>query len=185
MQSQLAIPGRPSVPDLRPFLSVNLPMRLVLLAIYDNKTMPQIKKAMPWVKETDVRLTSRRIHAAIEELQEGRANPTGWMNPGPEVDNECDLSDPETPFPLLSRLIPEDIEIQLRKTLWPDTVHILFGEHVPPEVAALSLQHRVIIYLLVVEEMERPDVIRMMKCTDHAIRESLSKMVEALEAYES
>lgn len=181
LRKQLTVPGRAPIPNMRPFFAVPIKERLVLLALYDSRTMGEIKEAMPWVKETDVRLTSRRIHQAIELLEAGFEDDTIWMNPGPVPMEEVgDLTDTDTQFPFYSRRIPEDTEVQLRKYLWPATTLVLFGEHVPPKVGKLTLKQRAIVYMVVVEEMTWIEVERMMECSKTPISTSLTRMVEAL-----
>jgi len=174
-------PGNPPAPDMRPFLSVQLPERMVLLALYDGQSMEEIKAAYPWAKETDVRLTSHRIQPAIADLIAAVHDPTAWIRPGPIPEVEAgDLTDPDTPDPINHRRIPADVETQLRQAFFPSVPLMLFGAHVPPEVGAISLQHRAVVYLVVVVELPWSEVMRMMGCSKRQIHNSLVEVIEAL-----
>jgi hypothetical protein len=166
---------------MRPFLAVPLRERLVLLALYDNRSMEEIKGAYPWAKETDVRLTSHRIQAAVSILFTSLDEPTAWMDPGPYPGIEAaDLTDPNTQLPINSRDIPDDIEKQLRQALFPSVTLMLFGAHVPPAVNTMSLQHRTLVYLIVVEELGWGEAMEMLECSKRQVHISLTEMVEAL-----
>lgn len=175
-------------PDMRPFLAVPIRERLVLLALYDNRSMAEIKEAYPWAKETDVRLTSHRIKTAIDIFVAATEDPTTHIHPGPLPDHEATgdlgVGDPNDPlytdFPIESRLIPKDTAKQLRQAFYPSVPLMLFGAHVPASVAELSLQHRAIAYLAVVEEWTWGEVQELLACSKWQVYNGLTEAVEAL-----
>ena len=168
--------------SLWPYLAVPIRPRLTLLALYDNHTMEEIKGAFPWVKETDVRLTSHRIHEAIALVTSAMEDPTCWVDPGPIPDQEVgDLTDPATPFPVTDRSIPRDTDKQFRQAYYSSAPLMLFGPTVPPELGEISLQRRAVIYLLVVEELRWTQIEELLGCTEWQIREAIRQTFEALE----
>lgn len=171
----------PSATTMWPFLAVPLEMRLVLLCQTEQATMEQIKAALPFAKETDVRQTSHRMRAAIEVFNRSMEEPTAWLHPGPYPETEpTDLVDPETSFPFPDRLIPRDTDIQLRQVFFPEAAVLLFGELVPEQLAALGLQPRLVLYLLSVEEMGWREVEELLGCSEWAIRQALKQGIEAV-----
>jgi hypothetical protein len=180
-ERQSKTPGHPPAPYMQSFLAVPLKERMTLLALYDGRTMEEIKAAFPWVKETDVRLKSARIQDAAAILCLSFEDPTAWMNPGPYPEDETgDLVDPTTPLPVSTREIPATIETQLRQALFTSVPVMLFGTHVPKEIAQLGLRKRAIVYLVVVEEMPWGEVMSLMECSKRQIHNSLTGMVRAL-----
>lgn len=177
----------PLATTMFPFLAVPIKERLVLLCLSEQATMPQIKAALPYAKETDVRQTSHRMRAAIGIFNEAMENPTAWLHPGPYPLAEVpDLLErhPETgelpPFPLPDRLIPRDTDKQLRQAFFPEAAVLLFGELVPEPLAALGLQVRAVLYLIAVEEYGWKDVQTLLQCTEWSVRQALKGGIEAL-----
>ena len=144
--------------------------------------MEQIKSALPYAKETDVRQTSHRMVAAIKTFNAAMDEPTAWLHPGPYPDQEpADLSDPTTPFPLPDHQIPRDTDLQLRQVFFPEAAILLFGELVPTELAAIGLQARLILYCLAVCESSWLDIQELIGCSEWSIRQALKGGIEALE----
>lgn len=171
----------PHAPSMWPFLSVPLKERLTLLALPEEATMAECKQALPWMKETDHRLTSHRIHHALSCLVQALEHPTDWINPGPMLAHETgDLADPTTPFPVPDRLIPTDTDKQVRQALYPSPPLLLFGALVPAALHELSLQPRAIIYCLVVEEMTWGEIQMLFECSEWAIRQAIRQVYAAL-----
>jgi len=171
----------PSATTMWPFLVVPIKERLVLLCLSEEATMEQIKVSLPFAKETDVRQTSHRMIAAIKLFNAALDEPTAWLHPGPYPDTEpLDLTDPETPFPVLDRLIPRDTDLQLRQVFFPEPAVLLFGELVPAWLAELGLHTRAILYCLAVEELSWQDIVLLLECSEWSIRQALKDGIEAL-----
>ncbi len=179
-------PNDPHAPSMWPFLAVPLKERLTLLALTEESGMAECKTAYPWMKETDHRLTSHRIHRALDILTAAMEQPTAWINPGPLPEVEvADLLPDETtgelpPFPVPDRLIPRDTDKQLRQALYPSTPLLLFGPLVPPRLHDLGLQKRGILYCLVVEEFGWLDIQELFGCSEWLIRQTIKQAYEVL-----
>jgi hypothetical protein len=58
-----------------PFLSIPIQERLILLSLFDQSSMVEIKAALAWAKETDLRLSSPRMLDALAGLRYGMEHP--------------------------------------------------------------------------------------------------------------
>ncbi len=213
LEEQLREPGIPPTPAMQPFLVVPIQERLILLSLYDQQSgadpralspwehkpkpsssparpiamdaLTAIKAALPFAKETDIRLTSKRMLGALAALTAAMENPTAWIHPGPYPDHETgDLGDPETPLPIDTRDIPADTEKQLRQAFFPAAPLMLFGTHVPAVIAELGLQRRAILYLLIVEEWEWSDIQTLLQCSKGQVEYAQRRAIEALSGAE-
>ncbi len=175
----------PSPTSLIPFLYIEIQERLILLSLLDGATLPEIKAALPFAKETDIRRSSPRMITAGEKLDYAIKHPWCWIEPGPlplvdapdllELDGVGDLP----PFPVFSSRLPHDTDLQLRKIFYASSGIMLFGDAVPPAIARLSLQSRVILYLLAVEEYRWLDIQELLGCTEWKIRRAIHDAEEA------
>jgi hypothetical protein len=171
----------PSATSLIPFLAIPIQERLILLALLDGATLPEIKVAFPFAKETDIRKVSKRMIAAEDQLMAAIEDPWCWLWPGFErVDETGDLTDPETPFPVPSFTIPPGTDVQLRQIFYGSSALMLFGEAVPTVIARLSLQQRSVLYCLAVEALSWQDVKTVLGCTEWKIRRAIKDAEEAL-----
>lgn len=172
----------PHAPSMWPFLAVPIKERLTLLALTEEATMAECKAAFPWMKETDHRLTSHRIHHALDLLTAAMEAPTTWINPGslPDLEATDDLTNPETPFPIPDNQVPDDIDKQLRQALFSSVPLMLFGPLVPPTIHELGLQKRAIAYCLVVEEFGWSDIQMLFGCSEWHIRQTIKQAYEVL-----
>jgi hypothetical protein len=213
LEEQLREPGIPPTPAMQPFLIVPVQERLILLSLYDQQSgadprtlfawehkpkpstsparpiateaLTAIKAALPFAKETNIRLTSKRMLGALADLTAAMENPTGWIHPGPYPDCETgDLGDSETPFPINTRDIPDDTEKQLRQAFFPATPLMLFGTHVPAAIAELGLQRRAILYLLIVEDWEWSGIQALLQCSKGQVEYAQRRAIEVLESAE-
>lgn len=147
----------PSTPSMWPFLSLLLRERLILLCVADtgaNETA--IKQALPFAKQTDVRLTSPAMVAASQTFLKVLNTPTAWIDP------------------------EGDVERQLLQIFYPSATPMLFGYVAPPELAQLSLKTRCAIYCLVVENLQRREVQELLGCSEWFVKTSIERALEAL-----
>jgi hypothetical protein len=148
----------PLTPSMWPFLSLPIRERLVLLCIADTGAdEAKIKHALPWAKQTDVRLTSPAMVKAAATFLKVLNIPTAWIDP------------------------EGDVEKQLMQIFYPSATPMLFGYIVPPELSTLSLKTRVAIYCLVVEGLQRREVQELLECSEWYVKRSIEQALEALE----
>lgn len=171
----------PSPTSLIPFLYIPIQERLILLALLDGATLPEIKAALPFAKETDIRKSSPRMIAAGERLNYAIKNHWCWIEPGPlPTDEPGDLVDTNEEFPYPAAWLPEGTDRQLRKIFYASSAIMLFGDVVPSAIARLSLQARAILYLQTVEEYRWLDIQELLGCTEWKIRFAIKGAEEAL-----
>ena len=131
----------PPTPSMWPFLSLPLRERLILLCIADTgANEAAIKQALPFAKQTDVRLTSPAMVKASQTFLKVLNTPTAWIDP------------------------EGDVEQQLLQIFYPSATPMLFGYVCPPEMAQLSLKTRCVIYCLVVEGLCRLSLSSRQDC---------------------
>lgn len=143
-------------PPLHALLAVPIAERLVLLALLDGATAPEVKQLLK-VSDQDAALSSDRMTAALATLQAALADPFSHL---------VDEIDPDNLHPA---------EVQLRQLLFPSAAACLVGESVPPQMAQFPLRDRLIAYCLVVEELRWEDVERLLGCSEWAIRCALKE----------
>src|SRR4051794_12315760 len=134
---------------LQAFLALPIRERLILLALLDQHGKPDeaaIRAALPYAKQSDVRLTSKTILKAVETLKAAIETPTLWVGPD------------------------HDQEKQLLAVFYPSAAVCLFGGLVPPDLRDLDLQARMIIYCLVVETMKWEIVEELLGCSEWKIK---------------
>lgn len=151
------------IPPLQPFLALPIRERLVLLALLDKASPEEIRAALPFVKQTDLRLTSPAMVAAVATLRRALQQPLDYFTNVPEAGDQT-------------------VERRLRQILYPSAAVLLFGEIVPLELCCLGLKTRVILYCALVEEMTRPDIQVTLGCTEWAVKQALRGALEALDA---
>ncbi len=145
-------------------LAVPIKERLVLLALTDGAGSAEIKRILK-VKDDDVRLTNPRMRAAVQTMKEALLDPYGH------------LPDPDSLTNDTHRTVAER---SLRQLLFASTAVCLFGEGVPAQLAALPLGDRVILYLILVEEMPWSEVQELTGCSEHAIRRAITSAIEQI-----
>jgi hypothetical protein len=144
---------------LQAFLALPIRERLILLALLDQHGKPDeaaIRAALPYAKQSDVRLTSKTILKAVETLKAAIETPTLWIDP----DNNQ--------------------ETQLLNVFYPSAAVCLFGGLVPLELRDFSLQDRLIAYLLVVETMKWDEVEELPGVSEWRVKMTLHRMTEVL-----
>jgi hypothetical protein len=147
----------PPTPSMWPFLSLPLRERLILLCIADTgANEAAIKQALPFAKQTDVRLTSPAMVAASQTFLKVLNTPTAWIDP------------------------EGDVEKQLTQIFYPSATPMLFGYLVPPELSALSLKSRAATYCLVVEGLQRRAVQEFLGCSEWFVKTAITTTLEAL-----
>lgn len=147
------------VPNLHAFLCLPLKERLILLALADRCDHKTIQAALPFAKQSDVRLTSPGTRAALTLLHLALASPKLWIDPQ-----------------------ADDVERQLTNIFYPSTALLLFGELVPPELEVLGLQGRAIMYCLLVEQMERDAVQALLGVSEWKVKQTIRLAMEGLKA---
>jgi hypothetical protein len=151
----------PLTPSMWPFLSLPIRERLVLLCIADTGAdEAKIKHALPWAKQTDVRLTSPAMVKAAATFLKVLNIPTAWIDP------------------------EGDVEKQLMQIFYPSATPMLFGYIVPPELSTLSLKTRVAIYCLVVEGLQRREVQELLECSEWYVKQAINQGLVAV-SYEA
>ena len=151
-------------PPLHAMLAVPIKERLVLLALTDGAGAAEIKRTLK-VKDEDVRLTSPRMRGAVAQLQEALLDPYGH------------LPDPDALTNDTQRMVAERC---LRQLLFASTAVCLFGEAVPPRMASLPLRDRLILYLLLVEEVDWKQAQELTGCTEHGVRSAIKHAMEQI-----
>lgn len=169
---------------LQAFLALPIRERLILLALLDQQGKPDeaaIRQAIPYAKQSDVRLTSKTILKAVETLKAAIERPTLWIHPGPYPEREVrDLTIQTAKPPVPDALIPYDIEKTLTQIFYPSAAVCLFGGLVPPEVREFSLQARCCLYLLVVECQHWGEVEELLGVSKWFVRQAIHNALEAL-----
>lgn len=158
---------RPCAP-LHTLLAVPIRERLVLLALIDG-TDPREIKALLKATQADIDLTSGRMAAAVATMQRA------LLDPGVHLEDEILRGGGGYTW---ADRYGAQIERHLRQLLFASTAVCLFGEAVPPRVAALPLRDRLITYCLVVEELDWRQTQEVVGCTEHAIRCAIKGMQE-------
>lgn len=143
---------------LQAFLALPIQERLVLLLILDGTDPEEIRRLLPYAKQTDARLSSKAILQAAETLKKAIQTPTYWIDP------------------------EHDQEKQIRQILYPCAAPMLFGSLVPPEMERLGVQGRLIAYCLVVEELGWEEIMALLGCTEWSIRSSIKNALAELES---
>ncbi len=65
--------------------------------------------------------------------------------------------------------------------LFSSSAACLIGECVPTKLRDLSLRERLVLYMLVVEEMQWSEIQDLLHCTEWSIRESIKKTFRYVE----
>ncbi len=151
-------------PPLHAMLAVPIKERLVLLALTDGAGAAEIKRILK-VKDEDVRLTSPRMRAAVQTMKEALLDPYGHLPDPDSLTNDAHRT---------------AVERSLRQLLFASTAICLFGEGVPAQLAALPLQDRILLYLILVEEMPWSEVQELTGCTEHGVRAALKRAMEQI-----
>ncbi len=175
-----------STPGLHHLLSIPIHDRLILLATIDGACKREIRQLMKVSKE-DAALTSRRMRRTMQRLKGMLALPYAHW---PEVWTRMDLT-PDGD--LTNGIVHEDsqgvawnrrygasLENELARLLWADVAVALVGQSVPPQVAALSLKARLILYCLLVEGCSQDETCQIMRCTEWDIERSLRDGLRAV-----
>ncbi len=139
---------------LHTMLAVPIKERLVLLALTDGADPKEIKQLLK-VRDEDVRLTSDRMRGAVAIFQAALLDPYSHL-----PDPDAITNDDHRPA----------AERHLRQMLFASTAVCLFGEGVPTQLAPLPLRDRIVIYCLVVEELDWKATQELLGCTEHAVR---------------
>jgi hypothetical protein len=177
------------IPPMQAYLAIPIRTRLILLAIHDANGKPDeaaIKAALPYAKQTDVRLTSKEIKEGLELLKRGLEEPAFFIDLGgiasavdyPEPDrdaqgnhiDEYGLTAPDAKPLWRDSDIPQDIERTFRWVWYPSAAPLLIGPMVPASIAAWSLKMRLCLYLLIVQECERDEVCELLGCSAWFVR---------------
>lgn len=169
-------------PPMQPFLALPIEERLVLLALADGADEATIRAILPFAKQTDARLTSKRMLAAVERLKAALESPLFFIDLGEvPLDTQVgDLTKPTTKVLCPDHLIPQDIERTFRQIWYPSAAPLLLGAMVPIELKDLSLKERLILYLLIVQESTYEEVQELLGCSDWSIRQAIKKAMKEL-----
>ena len=147
---------------MQAFLALPIRERLILLALLDQHGKPDeaaIRAALPYAKQSDVRLTSKTILKAVETLKAAIEQPTIlWIDPD------------------------HDQEKAVLAIFYPSAAVCLFGGLVPIELRDFGLQARFIAYCLVVETMKWEDVEELLGGSEWKIKRTLATALEILDA---
>ncbi len=154
---------RPCAP-LHTLLAVPIRERLVLLALTDGAEPADIKRILK-VKDDDVRLTSERMRQAIAIFKSALLHPHDHLPDPDTITNDDHRSAAER---------------HLRQLLFASTAVCLFGEGVPPQLAMLPLRDRIVIYCLVVEELDWKATQELLGCTQWPIRTALKEALKGV-----
>lgn len=158
--------GVPSTPVSSPvrMLAVPIRERLVLLALTDGAVAAEMKRTLK-VKDDDVRLTSPRMREAVATLGEAL------------LDSYGHLPDPDG---LTNDTQRQQAEHHLRQLLFASMAVCLVGEAVPPRMTTLSLRDRILLYLLLVEEVDWKQAQELTGCTEHGVRSAIKHAMEQI-----
>ncbi len=145
--AQLKASGMPC-PPMQAFLAVPIRERLVLLARADGADEKTIQRLLRTTPE-DAALQSQRMVEAVKLLTAAMDEPWGLVAPGWSLERLKSL--------YFYRRFPA----------------MLVGEAVPAELATLSLQQRLGLYLILVEGASREEVQSYLGCTEHSIKRAI------------
>lgn len=175
-----------TTPGLHHLLPIPLSERLILLAVIDGADERGMRSALK-VSKDDALLRSRRMKRTLLRMKTHLASPHAHF---PEVWTRLDLTPDED---LTNGLILEEsqgiawnrrygrsLETYLGRLLWSDVAVALMGQSVPPQIAALSLKARLILYCLLVEGITQEETIQIMGCTEWDIERSLRDGLRAV-----
>lgn len=171
-----------SGPPLHLLLPIPISERLILLARIDGAT-PQDIKLLLKVRDDDAALKSERMLQAVALVE--KADPfTHWPDPwfeAPLLDRP-DITEvgQGTGYGWDERY-GHAVERACRQVLYSSSAACLIGECVPFKLKELSLQERLFVYCLVVEEMQWREIQTLLHCSEWAIRESIKKTFASLE----
>ncbi len=168
-------------PPMRAFLALPIEERLILLALADGADEETVRQLFPFAKQTDARLKSQRMLQALATFQQGLHEPTFFIDLGDiplETDHTDDLTDMSTKTLCRDADIPQDIERSFRWIFYPSAAPMLIGPMVTSPVSDWPLLDRLIVYLLVVEELTYRQVEELMGCTEWRVRQSLKIALE-------
>src|SRR5215212_5766237 len=85
------------IPPMQAYLAIPIKTRLILLALHDGADEAGVKAALPYAKQTDVRLTSKEIREGLDLLKKGLEDGTFFIDLGTiplTNDIDGDLTDP-------------------------------------------------------------------------------------------
>ena len=172
------------IPPMQAYLAIPIKTRLILLALHDGADEAAVKAALPYAKQTDVRLTSKDIRAGLELLKRGLDEPTFVIDLGQvplEIDHDDDLTDPNTKALCRDQDIPAGIERTIRQVWYPSAAPMLVGPIMPRELEGWTLKERLCLYLLIVNESEREEVCELLSCSAWFVRQSIIKALKEFE----
>jgi hypothetical protein len=172
------------IPPMQAYLAIPIKTRLILLALHDGADEAAVKAALPYAKQTDVRLTSKEIREGLDLLKRGLEEPTFFIDLGQvplETDHDGDLTDPTTKALCRDQDIPETVEKTFRQVWYPSAAPLLIGPMVSVELADWPLKMRLAIYCLVVAELEREEVRELLGCSAWYVRRCIEVAVKEFE----
>lgn len=152
-------------PGLHHLLAVPIRERLILLSKIDGATPHQIRRMLRCSTED----AAGRSDVMLDAIATWRATiqDAFWHFP----------TRPNWRFQRHA-----SVEKGMKQLLWADVAVSLIGDAALPElVQNLTLQRRLILYCLLVEDMRQAPVRNLMRCTDWTIRESIRIGFEAVE----
>lgn len=178
-------PERPlTTPGLHFLLALPIAPRLLLLATLDGASERQIRRSLQVCdRQTPV---SEQVAAIRSRLKSHLVAPydhwpQAWTRE--DVTPEADVTQGQDEVMGTSYWAERHgpaLETQLSKLLWADVAVCLFGASVPSQIAGLSLQQRMILYLLLVEHSSWQEVMSLTGCSEHAIRRTIKDGLRAV-----
>jgi len=170
-------------PPLHLLLPIPISERLVFLAQIDGAT-PQEMKALLKVKDDDLTLKSERMVRAVSLLNQAQRDPfLHWSNDWFEApligSTDITLVAQGMGYRWNDRF-GYDVERACRQMFYASVAVCLVGECVPVALRELALRERLLIYCLVVEEMQWSAIEAPLHCTEWSIRESINKTLTYL-----
>ena len=170
-------------PPMQAFLALPIKERLVLLALLDGADEATIRQTLPFAKQTDARLTSPAMQAAVARLHEALATPAFFIDlagiPLP-TDHTGDLTDMATKMLCRDADIPDTIERTIRQVWYPSAAPLLVGPMAPAEIAVWGLKERLALYLMIVQECSYAEVQELLGCSDWFVRKCIRAALEEL-----
>ncbi len=171
-------------PPMRAFLALPIQERLILLVLTDlgeRADEETVRALLPFARQSDIRLKSERMRAALATFQKGLVQPTFFIDLGGiplETDHTGDLTDMHTKTICVDADIPQNLERSFRWIFYPSAAPMLIGPMVTAPVSDWPLLDRICLYLLVVEELTYRQVEELLGCTEWRVRESLRIALE-------
>ncbi len=165
-------------PPLHLLLPVPISERLVLLAQIDGAT-PQEMKALLKVKDDDLSLKSERMIRALTLLDQAQRDPflhwsSAWFE-APLISSADITQVVQGTGYVWDERHGHEVERACRQVLFSSSAACLIGECVPVALRHLTLRERLLIYCLLVEEMQWSEIQALLHCSEWSIRESINK----------